>query len=1248
MVDEDDDDADNPSDHAGRLASLSSTRRRTVLFVSAAACLAVATAADGLLYIPATDFAGNDEITVSVRSSWGEVATSRVAVVVEPSNDAPELQNADLAQSRLAETEVFVGAAPVCVLDKLRAYDRDATPGPLTLSALATTGTMTLAPFAAATYGVQTVGVDPRETFVPRAPRVTLRAHTSRLNALLAACGLRYAPPRKTAAANASIQIDLDDGEGGYDAREFGLTIRPPRPPRLLDCGGPTTLLEGTMATPLEPSIVGGVDDAPGLVLEWSGNVAFVPGVNETDWYRPATGGVAFVSPIALRRSLSRGDLVYVPISPLFNGIDFATLRLTTTDTPPLSSSNSSRSSSSSSSSEAVCTVHVIPVNQAPTIAGPLIATDDDDDVGIYEMLAAGWNANEDQPLPLRGIVVEDVDDEDIAVLLTARNAGATLELTGPPTGIRVESFNSSTGRIQLSGRPSAVNQALDGLDYIPPLDFVGRATIAVRLTDGTANVTALALVDVLAVEDPPILTLMLPDGSVRMDEDTSLNLGSILSLTDVDSPNRHVRVRISADAGSFFNAAATSSHSVRATRGDHLLDIAGTTRAVGFSIADVLYVPDRDWHGVAHVAVQVAPLGEDEDVIDASVFFDVLVDAMQDDPIIETAARNRSVAEDETFADFADIVIHDVDFDFGWVATSPTAVASISVADPDSSLVTVELVASSGLLRTTRVDKGIEYAPNPHEADGFAPHLRLYAEIGPMNAALSSLVWVADQNTKIKPDRSDGLVHSSILVTATDREGASSTETIVLKGSPSNSVPRLAIDRDSRAHIDEDQGWTRLLRSAIVEDNDDDLLVVQASARDTAELEVHEIETRASSSRNKHAAVHVVALSNATNESAPVTSGYFHLTVNWSEAVLNRPWLLPAGVEPTMTTAPIAFDAVAKIADERRGAAGRARRDRPDLDADLTGESVEAKLRALTNVRNAGLDVLVSRDDNGAVDPYDAGDVRYHATRRGHVWRITFSGAPPALTNAPLLGALRDVKNKSHVAVLTRLVRRANALGGTFWLDIVGECCAVVAHNASARDMQRSVADLNAVAAVSVTRSATESAAGGFRWFLTFVALSPSLEPNATVRANPVAVTANGSRLTGDGATVSARLASSRVGTPSKIYHVETTARALDMVHAVTLAKGGPGFVHYDGRDQYRGQPLATFLTSATASRSTGANGSSQHTQDTPQDAISEPPTRASKRTYVNLQIGRTLDAQFRFESLATSATRLDLSHGG
>lgn len=848
-------------------------------------------------------------------------------------------------------------------------------------------------------------------------------------------------------------------------------------------------------------------------------------------------------------------------------------------------------------------------VNQAPKIAGPVSTTLAD----IAEISSsegefggAGWSTQEDVPIPLRGIYVDDVDNDEIVVTLTVRNRGANLSLNGWPTGARIWSFNATTGQLSVAGSIAAVNRALDGLEYTPPQDFHGRAAIAVRVSDEVAfgrevglEANALALVDVREVDDPLFLRLHAEGGSIRIDEDTALRFGGrqnagqvrrgmeafknpasrVVALHDPDSPDYAIRVQIVLAKGNGSFALAGHHEAVHALNGKYSLALAGTTSSVAQALDDVLFQPSPDWNGLAMIEIDVAPLDSSfqriavYDSLKANTSFSVIVAAVQDDPVVGwDPAKSRYVVEDGIFYDFSDVFVFDADFNCGWfsslsssavevVATTPHgtlffeggphlaatatgtavlrtmtnasikaqglpqrvtdllanflrfrpasdlygdatvdilvndrggypctddengdiffpfdscpdprtsraslhidvtpvndapriavpptvvpfergvvlgrkyaiqwnlasietragngtkfegAVAPLSIRDPDSRIVAVDFVTKSGNLRTMRATPGVEYASSEAMSGNLSRQLRLRGELEPVNAALSSLVWTPDINSRSK--LSDGGIRHEIVVVATDPEGASSTASIAFRQLPVNSAPKITVGKSAVSTVFEDQDWTSVFgdqQGTIVED-DEELLTLQASVRDDAELEVHIVETRASSSRNKHASVHVISVLNATNTSAPVIGGYFTLTVNWTDQLTRQPWLLSKGVKAVSTTSPISFDAVAKISDERRGADGRSRRESlNDPEADLTGKSVEARLRALENVQGAGIDIIVSRDDYATFDPYDAEGIRYvgarprPTTKTGHSWRITLSGAPPSLTNAPLV----------------------------------------------------------------------------------------------------------------------------------------------------------------------------------------------------------------------------------------------------
>lgn len=146
---------------------------------------------------------------------------------------------------------------------------------------------------------------------------------------------------------------------------------------------------------------------------------------------------------------------------------------------------------------------------------------------------------------------------------------------------------------------------------------------------------------------------------------------------------------------------------------------------------------------------------------------------------------------------------------------------------------------------------------------------------------------------------------------------------------------------------------------------------------------------------------------------------------------------------------------------------------------------------------------------------------------------------------------------------------------------------------------MHRAIVELDAVSAVSVRRLDSETDQGGFRWFITFIALSPTLEPNNTVRSNPVSIVADSSNLTGVGVAVATWLERPRVGTPSLLYRVAIDAEPQNSVHAITLAKGGPGFIRL-GLDTRN-------VSLRTGSAAFAAEGSLRWTTPLPRSAVAD-----------------------------------------
>lgn len=309
----------NPSSVTGTRKNDMSWSLSAILF----GALAQQCVAAGLVYTPARDFSGLDEIIITARSSWGEEAQSRIAVVVQPVNDPPEFVE---VSELLPENPVYVGAPPTCVLHGLSIQDRDGeAEGPLLLSVSASVGLLTLAPFSAARHGVETVDVDPSESFAPWLQSLGLRARADRLTSLLADCAIQYVAPNRGTATVATLGLRVSDQAGEQQIRKVEISVGSPRLPQVLDCDA--MLFEGNSGA-VGISMIGGAIDGPDMRIEWSrpsfgGEIRYSNGKNSS----------IVETPSSLRRAVANGSLVYSP-QPFFNGVDYFTLTLKRLDDP--------------------------------------------------------------------------------------------------------------------------------------------------------------------------------------------------------------------------------------------------------------------------------------------------------------------------------------------------------------------------------------------------------------------------------------------------------------------------------------------------------------------------------------------------------------------------------------------------------------------------------------------------------------------------------------------------------------------------------------------------------------------------------------------------------------------------------------------------------------------------------------------------------------------------------------------------
>ena len=168
-------------------------------------------------------------------------------------------------------------------------------------------------------------------------------------------------------------------------------------------------------------------------------------------------------------------------------------------------------------------------------------------------------SVSEDPPLPLvfsqatgNQIVVADPDAETSPVRVTLSVSNGTLTLASNAGLTFLVGDGNADATMTFEGTLAAINNALNGLEYLPNTDFSGTETLIITVNDlghngpgGPQTTTATITINVTPVNDAPVLDA---SGNPFLDdirEDDIANPGTLISdilartagVTDVDGP---------------------------------------------------------------------------------------------------------------------------------------------------------------------------------------------------------------------------------------------------------------------------------------------------------------------------------------------------------------------------------------------------------------------------------------------------------------------------------------------------------------------------------------------------------------------------------------------------------------------------------------------------------------------------------------------------------------------------------------
>jgi hypothetical protein len=411
--------------------------------------------------------------------------------------------------------------------------------------------------------------------------------------------------------------------------------------------------------------------------------------------------------------------------------------------------------------------ITVTPVNDAPVNTVPAAQNTPEETALLFNTA----NGNR--------ISVGDVDDADngapgdepIQVSLTALNGVMTL---GTTAGLSF-SFSDANGTgagdgtadatMTFRGTLNAVNQALNGMSFLSPLNFVGAGKVTIATNDlgnfgtgGPLSDTDSVNITVTPVNDAPVNTVPAAQSAI---EDMPVTLSTanadVISVSDVDDGDNAVAgdetvqvtltglggvVTLNSVLGLSFAFADANGTGAGDGTGDAIMTFRGTLSNVNAALDGLRFDPTPNFVGVANVAITTNDLGNfgaggpKTDTDSVAITYSAVNDAPQ---------NTLPAAQDK---------LEDVPLVFSSASGNAITIGDVDDADngiPGDEIVQVSLNAANGdltLSNTTGLDFGFVDANGTGAGDGTADTTMTFrGTLSDINAALNGLLFHSPQD---------------------------------------------------------------------------------------------------------------------------------------------------------------------------------------------------------------------------------------------------------------------------------------------------------------------------------------------------------------------------------------------------------------------------------------------------------------------------------------------------------------------
>ena len=270
-------------------------------------------------------------------------------------------------------------------------------------------------------------------------------------------------------------------------------------------------------------------------------------------------------------------------------------------------------------------------------------------------------------------ISVSDVDAAGGVVQITLAATNGTLTLNGT-TGLSfITGDGTADGTMTFTGTVADVNTALDGMSFLPALNYNGAASVQVTTDDqgntgsgGAQSDTDTVAITVTPVNDPPVNIIPGPQGTPQ---NTTLVFsagnGNAISVSDVDAAGGVVQITLAATNGTLtLNGTTGLSFITGDGTADGTMTFTGTVADVNTALDGMSFLPALNYNGAASVQVTTDDQGNtgsggaqsDTDTVSIIVSNDV-------PPVVTTSGGSLSYTEnDGGVAIDTGLIVADVD----------------------------------------------------------------------------------------------------------------------------------------------------------------------------------------------------------------------------------------------------------------------------------------------------------------------------------------------------------------------------------------------------------------------------------------------------------------------------------------------------------------------------------------------------------------------------------------------------------